>query len=84
MKDYQEMVEINNEHLKQMENLSIQRENNQMENNRKLEEMKLKDENEKIKINNSHARIMQKMSDEREDRERKENHLHEEELKKGK
>ena len=47
------MVEIHNGHLKQMKNLSIQRENNQMENNRKLKEMKLKDENEKMKINNS-------------------------------
>ena len=65
-----------------MENLSIQRENNQMDNNRKLVEMKLNDENKKKEINNSNARIMQKMSDEREDRERKENHRHEEELKK--
>jgi hypothetical protein len=47
------MVEIHNGHLKQMKNLSIQRENNQMENNRKLKEMKVKDENEKMKINNS-------------------------------
>ena len=32
-----------------MENLSIQRENNQMENNRKLVEMKLNNENKKSK-----------------------------------
>ncbi len=38
------MTEINNELLVQMENLSIQRENNQIENNRKLVEMKLNDE----------------------------------------
>ena len=43
------MTEINNEQLIQMENLSIQRENNQMENNRKLVEMKLNNENKKSK-----------------------------------
>ena len=43
------MTEINNELLVQMENLSIQRENNQMENNRKLVEMKLNNENKKSK-----------------------------------
>ena len=43
------MAEINNGHLKQMENFSIERENNQMENNRKLVEMKLNNENKKSK-----------------------------------
>ena len=43
------MVEINDGHLEQMENLSIQRENNQMENNSKLVEMKLNNENKKSK-----------------------------------
>ena len=33
-----------------MENLSIQRENNQMDNIRKLVEMKLNDENKKMEI----------------------------------
>ena len=43
------MAEINKEQLLQIEILSIQRENNQMENNRKLVEMKLNNENKKSK-----------------------------------
>ena len=43
------MTKINKEQLLQIEILSIQRENNQMENNRKLVEMKLNNENKKSK-----------------------------------
>ena len=43
------MTQINKEQLLQIEILSIQRENNQMENNRKLVEMKLNNENKKSK-----------------------------------
>ena len=43
------MTQINKEQLLQIEILSIQRENNQMENNSKLVEMKLNNENKKSK-----------------------------------
>ena len=51
MKVYHErkMTKINKEQLLQIEILCIQRENNQMENNRKLIEMKLNNDNKKSK-----------------------------------
>ena len=59
-KHIRKLQKINDRHQERMDKLNIEKEKNQMDNNRLTEEMRINAENEKNRINNEHQREMQR------------------------